>query len=232
MNITLLDYNVLLLKRNVKRVNIKIYPDCSIRISAPKEVSIDKIEKIMKKHKKNIDNQITKFKRQERLIQREYVSGEDHYINGKRYILEVIDSSYAKIEIVNYKTIRMYVRKSSSINNKERLMNSFYKKLLEDKIQRYMPIISEEIGVEPKSYRVRKMKNKWGCCNRNNSTITFNLELAKKNDSEIKYVITHELLHLIEQKHNNNFYDLMNKYYPTWKKYHNSINRIISEKKK
>lgn len=72
------------------------------------------------------------------------------------------------------------------------------------------------MNVSPKSFGIRKVKTKWGSCNDETKTIWFNIELAKKPKECIDYIIVHELVHLIERKHNKNFIILMNKYMPNW----------------
>ena len=66
-------------------------------------------------------------------------------LNGKRYILKVVDSNAPSIKIENAKSLVMYVRKSSSIENKEKLMNSFYKEHLSIKINKYLPELEKLI---------------------------------------------------------------------------------------
>ena len=122
----------------------------------------------------------------------------------------------------------MYVRKNSSIENKERLMNVFYKEYLDKKIKKYIRLWEEKIGVKCNNYTIRKMKNKWGSCNTEKKEIVFNLELAKKKNAEIQYVIVHELIHLIERCHNDNFKKMLYKFYPKWENYHISLNRILN----
>ncbi|MDP4008397.1 MAG: M48 family metallopeptidase [Candidatus Peregrinibacteria bacterium] len=57
-----------------------------------------------------------------------------------------------------------------------------------------------------------------------------NLELAKKLESCIEYVILHELLHFIEEKHSEKFTALLNKYMPKWKKkFEIFMNKFISQ---
>ena len=59
--------------------------------------------------------------------------------------------------------------------------------------------------------------------------INFNIYLAKKKDSEIKYVIIHELLYLMEKNYNNNFRNLMYEYCSQWESYQESLNEILPE---
>ena len=119
------------------------------------------------------------------------------------------------------------VSASSSIENKERLMNCFYKEKLEDKLNKFVPEWEEKIGVKSNCYSIRKIKNKWGSCNTDKKEINFNLELAKKKDSEIQYVVIHELLHLIEKNHNDIFKRLMYEHCPKWEIYQDTLNEIL-----
>ena len=75
-------------------------------------------------------------------------------------------------------------------------------------------------------YKIRKMKNMWGSCNITKKEINFNLNLAKKKDSEIQYVIIYELLRLMQEK-SNNIRTLMYKYCPKWEEYHESLNELL-----
>ena len=116
-------------------------------------------------------------------------------------------------------------------NHKEKLMNSFYKEQLSLKINKYLPELESIIKVKSNGYSIRKMKNKWGSCNREMKTLIFNVDLAQKKDAEIKYVIIHELLHFIEKNHNEHFRELMEFYCPKWEQYHSSLNKILNDNK-
>ena len=71
------------------------------------------------------------------------------------------------------------------------------------------------------------MKTRWGTCHHETGRIWLNLELAKKPIPCVEYVVVHELLHLIEQKHNERFLDLMTEYLPTWRSSKEELNRFI-----
>lgn len=226
------NYNIEINRKDVKNINLKVYPDLSIKASVPKDMNISKVKTMIISKDEWIKNQLRKYEEQNRISKREYVSGEDHYLNGKRYILRVYDSNTPSIKIEKNNILAMYVRKSSSVENKEKLLNSFYKENLKVKIDKFMPELEDLIGVKAKKYYIRKMKNKWGSCSTEKKEIIFNLDLAKKKDVEIKYVIIHELIHLIERRHNDNFRLLMNKYCPKWKQYHDSLNEVLNDNKK
>ena len=61
------------------------------------------------------------------------------------------------------------------------------------------------------------MKTRWGSCNITKRNIRLNTELSKKPKELLEFVIVHELVHLLEKNHTRRFYDLMDKFMPTWK---------------
>lgn len=214
-------------KKQVKNINLKVYPDLTIKASIPEDIDMRIVERMIISKENWINNQLRKYKEQNRITKRNYVSGEDHYLNGKRYILKVCDSNIPSIKIENNNTLRMFIGKSSSTENKEKLMNSFYKANLEEKLNKLIPVWENKIGVKSNGYSIRKMKNKWGSCNIDSREINFNLYLATKKDSEIQYVVIHELLHIIEKNHNDNFRNLMYEFCPKWESYQESLNELI-----
>lgn len=65
-----------------------------------------------------------------------------------------------------------------------------------------------------KKVNIRIMKTKWGSYNTNSGKIWINLQLVKRPVNYLEYVVAHEIIHLIEKDHNDNFKELINKHYP------------------
>ncbi len=66
--------------------------------------------------------------------------------------------------------------------------------------------------------KIRKMKTRWGVCHKAKKIITLNSELVNFSNSVIKYVIIHELCHLVHLNHSEKFWQLVAKYCPDYKK--------------
>ena len=221
-------FNVKVVRKDVKNINLKVYPNLKIKASVPHNMDISSVKRIIISKETWLKERLKKYEEQIRTTKRKYISGEDHYLNGKRYILKVVDSNTPLVKKAGSKTIIMYVRKSSSIENKEKIMNLFYKEQLTIKLEKYLPELEKMMNVKCAGYSIRKMKNKWGSCNCEKNTIIFNIDLAKKKDAEIKYVIIHELAHLIEKNHNEKFKKIMDYYYTKWEEYNKSINLLLN----
>lgn len=88
-----------------------------------------------------------------------------------------------------------------------------FKALIPGLLTRWEPVV----GVHAEAWGVKQMKTRWGTCNPRDKRIWLNLELAKKNQDEVEYVLVHELVHLLEPSHNARFKALMTQFYPRWK---------------
>lgn len=221
------NYIINLDKKDVKNINLRVKPNGLIFVSCPGNVENEKIIKLIADKNDWIERQISRFKKCLGQTQREYVSGEDHFVNGKRYVLKVSKTSGKQyIVIENKKILRLYVRENSTIKQREKVMKKYYKNVLTKKISFYLKKWIEIIGVDVNSFSIRKMKTRWGSCNIQTHNLLFNLELGKRCNKEIEYVVVHELIHLKERKHNDNFYYLLMKYLPNWKSIEQKLNFV------
>lgn len=83
---------------------------------------------------------------------------------------------------------------------------------------------ADRMSLKPPTYSVRRMKTRWGTCNTQRRHITIALELARRDDELLEYVIVHELTHLIERGHGAEFKAIMSFYLPEWHKLRARLN--------
>ncbi|MDR2848123.1 MAG: M48 family metallopeptidase, partial [Bacteroidales bacterium] len=90
------------------------------------------------------------------------------------------------------------------------------------------PIIQcfKKYNVEPTSLYIQNMANRWGSCTPKGKII-LNTELIKAPKPCIKYVITHELCHLLHRNHNSAFYQLLTTEMPDWERWKNKLDRLM-----
>lgn len=214
-------------RKDIKNLHLAVYPpDGRVRIATPlnindEAVRLFAISKLawIKKHQAN-------FETQERQTKREFVSGESHYFQGKRYLLNVIYyQGIPKIEIRNNTYIDLYVREGSNEAQRKQVMMSWYRRQLKQEIPSLIEKWEKNIGVKVDDWGIKLMKTKWGTCNIQAKRIWLNLELAKKDKHCLEYVVVHEMVHLLERKHGDRFVALMNKFMPNWKLYKDELNR-------
>jgi len=101
-----------------------------------------------------------------------------------------------------------------------------YRARLKELVPKLIKRWGKEIKVNVNEFAIKKMKTKWGTCNIDAGRIWLNLELAKKPLACIEYIVVHEMVHLLERKHNDNFISYMNKFLPRWKKIKEQLNQL------
>lgn len=220
-----------IVKKSIKNIHLGVYPpEGKVRVAAPLNTKDETIRLLVISKLSWIKKQREQFKSQERQTKREYVSGESIYLWGQRYLLKVIDhKGYSKVRIENKKYISLYIKKESTVKQREKVINNWYRKQIKNKIPDIIEKYSNKIGVNVSDYGVRIMRTKWGSCNTETSRILINLNLAKRPPNCLEYVVVHELIHLIERHHNEKFKELMDIYYPGWRVTKDELNKFILE---
>ena len=215
-------------RKPIKNLHLSVLPpNGRVRVSAPLHLTDEALKVFLASKIRWINKQKDKFALQERQTIREFVSGEDCYFLGKRYRLEVVYKNEAPKVFVRAKKIILQIRPNSGIRKREEVLNSWYKEELKKIAKKLFEKWQKKIGVSPSSWHIRKMKTRWGTCNHRAKRIWINLELAKKPERCLDFIIVHEMTHLLERKHNDNFIRLMDKYLPNWRFLKENLNRSI-----
>ncbi len=219
------------IKKNIKNMHLYVLPPMGkVRISAPIKASDESIKLFAIAKVAWIKKQIEKYENQPRQSEREYVSGESHYIWGRRYKLEVRYSNIANnVEIKTNKLI-LTVRESSSQSQRENVMNEWYRAELKEKLPLIIEKWEDIIGVKVNSFGVKNMVTRWGTCNVKDKRIWINLQLAKKPIKCLDYIVVHELAHLLEKNHTPVFLDYMDKFLPDWRITKDELNSFIMDR--
>ena len=219
----------LVVRKPIKNLHLSVLPPGGrVRIAAPEHMKDDAIRMFIATRIPWIKKQQGKFATQERQTKREYVSGESHYFFGKRYRLEIVyEDNPPRVSVMGNSKIVLHVRQKSTLEKREETMAEWYRKELRTVVDEVISKWQKKTGVHAGAWRIKKMKTRWGTCNQKAGRIWLNLELAKKPIACIEYVIVHELLHLIEKKHNERFVNLITKYLPKWRSEKEELNRFI-----
>lgn len=219
----------LVIRKPIKNLHLSVLPPLGkVRVTAPLGMKDDAIRTLLATRLAWIRKQQAKFQAQQRQTQRQYVSGESYYFLGRRYRLEVLyENRSPRVELKGKNRIILWVRAQSNVVKRQDVMMEWYRKELRNVLDEVISKWRKKIGVQPESWGIRKMKTRWGTCNQKTRRIWINLELAKKPITSIEYVVLHELLHLIEKKHNERFVGLMTKYLPKWRSEKEELNRFI-----
>jgi predicted metal-dependent hydrolase len=85
-----------------------------------------------------------------------------------------------------------------------------------DSFDRCWPCFAK-LGLTTPRIQIRRMKKRWGSLSKG-GLLTLNTDRIRASKECIDYVITHELCHLQCHDHGSEFYQLLEKVMPDWKR--------------
>lgn len=205
-------------RKAIKNLHISVLPpDGRIRVSAPEHMTDTAIHMAVVSRIPWIKKQQRDFAAQPRQSEREMLSGECHYLWGKRHRLNVVERAGRHEIKVSGGKIHLFVNSGTSLENRKLVLTEFYRTQIKAQIEKLIPDWQNRIAVEVSDWSVKQMKTKWGSCNTEIKRIWLNLELAKKPPECLEYILVHELVHLLERKHNDRFRAHMDNFMPNWR---------------
>jgi len=201
-------------------------PDGRVKVSAPFRMDIETIRKFVLQKLSWIEKHQAKFLQQKKETPHEYINGENHYFAGRSYLLRVVDyTGFPKVMIHDQKYIDLLISRDSDREKRKEVISDWYREHLKLRIPELVKKWEKIIGVEAKECRIKQMKTRWGSCSIKLRRVWLNLELAKKPDHCLEYVIVHELVHLLEPRHNSRFKAYMDGFMPQWRKFKKELNQ-------
>ena len=193
------EYEVEIIKKNNRNTYVRV-KNGKIVVSTNYLTSKSSILKLINDNKdsiiKMINNDNKKSDREEKF-----------YYFGKEY--DVI-YGFQEIEFSNDK-----IYASDDVKLKKYIDKEIVR-IYSERIEYYYNKFEERIPVP--NLKIRKMTSRWGVCNIKNHNITLNYQLSKYDICCLDYVIVHELSHFIHPNHSRDFWNLVGKYYPDYKK--------------
>ena len=137
---------------------------------------------------------------------------------------EVIAFVRSKRDWIDKNVARVRSRSLAHPEPEDRAEKEARRAYLKKRIEARLPYIEEVTGLRCSGWTVRDMHTRWGSCNTKTHHINLSLMLATRSDAELDYVILHELVHTVVPNHGPDFYALMDRYMPGWKKLRKSLN--------
>jgi predicted metal-dependent hydrolase len=209
---------VQVVRKGIKNLHLGVYPpNGRVRVAAPLRLSDNAVRLAVVGKLGWIKRQRSKFEAQPRQSSREMVSGESHYVLGRRYRLNVVYVEGVPKVTVRGRKIVLQVRPGSSRDERLQVLQRWNRLRLREKTEPLLEAWQKKMRVEVADWSIRRMKTRWGGCNPRTRRIWLNLELAKKPVRCLEYVVVHELAHLIEPLHSPEFLSVMDRHLPDWR---------------
>lgn len=215
------------IQKEIKNVHLSVHPPTGrVRISAPSHMSLDTIRVFAISRLEWIKKQQTKLRDQERETPREYLDRESHFVWGKRYLLKVVDQENAPQVEIRHNKLVLRIRSDADRAKKQSVVGGWYRDQIKNAVPSLIEKWSPVVGVTVTQFYVQQMKTKWGSCNPAAAHIRLNSELAKKPRECLEYIVVHELVHLLDPTHGQQFIALMDRFMPLWRNHRDELNRL------
>lgn len=190
-------------KRSTKR---KIYirvKNGTVYVSCPKTTTIFEIEKLLEKHIKFIEKQL------DRTSKSEYI-----HLNGIAYKPRFFVSNKNDVFVCGDE-IYLYSKKND-IKSYKKVLWDFYKREVERELNKIIYDAMDDFKeINFPTISIRYMVSMFGNYNKKKHHIKLSSILAKYDYKYIKFILYHELCHVLFFNHKKEFYDLYEKKYPS-----------------
>ncbi|MFT4245484.1 MAG: SprT family zinc-dependent metalloprotease [Micrococcaceae bacterium] len=219
VKLTISGIDVDVIYKNIKNLHIAVYPPIGrVRVSAPSRLDDEQVRLAVINRLSWIKRQREALSSVQRQSEREMVTGESHYVWGVRLRLKVVERLGKSHIEVDGDRLLLYVPTNTTAEQRRQYLDKWYREQLRQVIPSLINTWEEKLGVTVLQWTIRRMKTKWGSCNRETKHIWLNVELAKKHPDCLEYILVHELTHYDERLHGERFTKLMDARLPDWKK--------------
>ena len=214
-------------RKEIKNLHLGVYPpNGRVRVAAPHRYSDEAVRVAVSTRLPWIRKRKAEFARQCRQSEREIVTGESHYLFGRRFRLDVIlCEGTPGIRLQSNALLQLICPPDADRAAREEILHRWYRARLRERISPMTIDWAPRVGVPVPKVRIRKMKTRWGSCNADARRVWINLELVKKPPDCLEFILVHEMVHLIERHHNDRFRALMDGLLPNWRIARAELNR-------
>lgn len=221
------DISIQVTRKPIKHVHLSVYPPMGrVTMTAPVATRPEVARVYAISKLRWIREQQERLRRQARESQRQYIDRETHWLWGHRHLLTVEHGNVRPFIRVEHRRLILTVRPGATQEKREEIIQEWYRSLLHSALPDIIDKWEKKFRVRLEGYTLQRMKTKWGTCNHRARTIRLNSELAKKPKDLLDYVVAHEMAHLVEPSHNEDFHALMDKHYPSWREARLELNEL------
>ncbi len=203
-------FELVIIRKNIKNIYLRIKGD-TLEVTCPKWLSKKEILDFIDSKANWIASKEGKH-RDSKLIVDDCI-----YYLGKKYRLYILQGR-SRIVVMD-DTILIY----TSNTDIDEALKVFYKegkkvllKLIEQKQDKYLNVISDYGYHLKPDYKFRIMKSAWGINYPKKNLITINEKLIHFDDKCLEAVLWHELLHFVIPNHSKRFHDVLSLHMPNY----------------
>ena len=213
-----------------KAMNSNLYisvQNGEVVVQAPWYLSRAKIQEAIEEKRQWIVKKLKEYEEANE-TKREYNKRSNFKILGKNYQLQV---SYKTIELTKLNVENQVIavtlpKKYKKVENAQilgMLIEKMYDAIAKDEIERAMEKMRIALKFAPEDYKIERMSNCLGSCDKEARVITINPDIVKFGREVVDLVVLHEFYHLSYKNHTKGFYEKIKKVMPDYAIYAEQI---------
>ena len=205
-----------------KNILIKALPEGKTRVYAPSYMNLREVDRFVAANAAEIAEIHRRLEEalRENRVSHPVSGGSRICIEGRGYSLRLKQAARTKLEIAGDECVLSLKDPESEENVRAALKQTLSKRALV-RIREELIAYAPKIGVTFGRIAIRDQRSRWGSCSAKHN-LNFNWKLIMAPEEALRYVVIHELCHLIEFNHSARFWSLVSAQMPEydlWKKW-------------
>ena len=193
-------YEIVIEKKNYKNTYIRVKEDLKIYVSTSYLTPKIMIKSLIENNRDSIIKMIQKR-------EKDNIKQSENYFLGEKIEIRICD------------TKKTFFDGQTLYSNSKENIEKWYKKKCEIIFKEHLDNIYNNFSkkVPYPSLTIRKMKTRWGVCNKKLQKVSLNYNIIYMDTKYLDYVIVHELSHFIHFDHSKNFWSLVEENEPNYR---------------
>lgn len=213
-----------------RTLGIEVHPDRSVVVLAPTGIHPDVIRQRVLRRGAWITRQQRYFDRflPSRPV-REGIAGETWLYLGRRHLLRIRKAIKPAVKLTRGELV-VHVPDTADHARVKRLLAAWYhahtRERFSAEVLAALEILRIHHPVRTPQLVYRTMIRRWGSCT-SSGVLVLNPDLIQAPALCIRYVVLHELCHLVHHHHGKAFYALLGRVMPDWKRWKERLDRSV-----
>ena len=207
-----LDYEVIRADRRTIRITVE--RDRKVVVRAPKQASEQAVTAAVESKRFWIWQKVRDpHKYPDPAPRKEYVNGETFLFLGQHYGLSLTRAAAGAVRLAG----REFEMSAADRHRGDAIFRVWYLAQAKEKMRPRIAALAAEMGVAYSRIWVRDLKYRWGSCTPG-GTLSFNWRIIQAPMIVVDYLIVHELAHILEPNHSQDFWNIVAVHAPGWQR--------------
>jgi predicted metal-dependent hydrolase len=217
-----------LVRSDRRSIGIRVRADGEVVVRAPRRLGEAAVLKSVAGHADWIVRKRRDLAELEERRRLRYVEGEEHLYLGRRYPLSFESGEADDVGLAGGR-LRVTLAGEPFPERVQRLLEDWYGR----EAQRVLPARLAECwasfpsnGHPLPALRIKRMRSRWGSLSPKGA-MSLRLDLVRAPVECIDYVVVHELCHLVHPHHQREFWALVERLMPDWKRRRRRLHELL-----